>query len=106
MGDDDKKKSGGKIDRLIMGIILGGAVGSVIGMTVAPRKGKETRELIKQKGKDFIRDHRETYESVKYHFKKKEGFLRWVISLIRKRKQDNQPMPRATMELPDESVEK
>ncbi len=48
----EKKKS--TIDKLIMGAIVGGAVGSVIGMTIAPQKGKETREMIAQKGKELI----------------------------------------------------
>ncbi|MBI2463564.1 YtxH domain-containing protein [Candidatus Peregrinibacteria bacterium] len=40
------------LDKIFMGIIVGGAVGSVIGMTMAPKKGKETRELLKEKGKE------------------------------------------------------
>ncbi len=50
----DKKKHS-KLDKLIMGAIVGGAVGSVIGMSIAPQKGKETRELIAQKGKELIK---------------------------------------------------
>jgi gas vesicle protein len=50
---EQKKKS--KLDKLIMGAIVGGAVGSVIGMSIAPQKGKETREMIAQKGKELIR---------------------------------------------------
>lgn len=48
-----KKKS--KLDKLIMGAIVGGAVGSVIGMSIAPQKGKETREIITRKGKELIK---------------------------------------------------
>lgn len=50
---EQKKKS--KLDKLIMGAIVGGAVGSVIGMSIAPQKGKETREMIAQKGKELIK---------------------------------------------------
>ena len=89
MGEDDKK-IGKKLDKLVMGIILGGAIGSVLGLTLAPRKGKETRAILKQKGqklleksKDtaskFIRDHRESVESAKYQLKKRKGFLRWLF---------------------------
>jgi hypothetical protein len=30
--------------------IIGGAIGSVVGLSVAPKTGKETREYIKEKG--------------------------------------------------------
>ena len=49
---DKSKKQKSNIDKLVMGTIMGVAVGSVIGMSIAPKKGKETRELIGQKGKD------------------------------------------------------
>jgi len=67
---------------------------------LAPRKGKETREIIKQKsgemiekGKDmvergrdlseqFVKDHHETIESAKFHLKKRKGFFRWLKSLL------------------------
>ena len=52
---DKPVKKHSKIDKLIMGAIVGGAVGSVIGMTIAPQKGKETREMIAQKGKEMIK---------------------------------------------------
>lgn len=95
---EEPKKSGGKLDRLIMGVILGGAIGSVLGLTLAPRKGKETRELIKQKGKEvsekFVRDHHETIEGAKYQLKKGKGFLRWLFH----RKKKDEPMPKMTMD--------
>ena len=103
--EDDKKKLGHKVDRLIMGIILGGAIGSVLGLTLAPRKGKETREIIKQKGgeflekgkavsEQFVRDHRESFEGAKYQIKKGKGFFRWLF----RKKQKEQPMPKMTIE--------
>lgn len=111
MAEEDKKKES-KLDSIIMGVILGGAVGSVIGLTLAPRKGKETREMIKkkgaeliEKGKDasekFVRDNREKIEGAKYQIKKGRGFFRW---LFRKKEKDT-PMPRKTLELPDENLE-
>lgn len=91
---ENDKKLGKQIDRLVMGIILGGAIGSVIGLTFAPRKGKETREIIKKKGEEFVRDHRETIEGAKYQLKKGGGFLRWFL----RRKMDNEPMPKKTID--------
>lgn len=106
------KKITKKLDRLIMGVILGGAIGSVLGLTLAPRKGKETREIIKkksheliEKGKEaggkFVRDHRETFESAKYQLKKKKGFFRWLF----RRKNTDQEMPKAHMNISEEERE-
>lgn len=93
MSDDDKK-IGSQIDKLVMGVILGGAIGSVLGLTLAPRKGKETREILKKKGEEFIRDHSETIKGAKYQLKKGKGFLRWLF----KKNKTDQKMPKATME--------
>lgn len=41
------------LDKLVMGAIIGGAIGSVLGMAFAPRKGKETRKILKEKGKEL-----------------------------------------------------
>jgi gas vesicle protein len=43
-----------KIDKLVMGAILGVAVGSVIGMSLAPKKGKDTRKYLAEKGKEAL----------------------------------------------------
>lgn len=47
-----KKRS--KVDRLIKGIIIGGAIGSVVGMTLAPKSGKETRERVKKTAQSLL----------------------------------------------------
>jgi len=41
-----KKKS--IIEKVVMGAIIGTAVGSVIGLTVAPKKGEEIKKLTKE----------------------------------------------------------
>lgn len=43
---DQKKKK--KVDTLVKGLIIGGAIGSVLGVTLAPKSGKETRQIIKK----------------------------------------------------------
>jgi gas vesicle protein len=48
--EEAKKK--GTMDKLVMGAIIGTAIGSVIGMTVAPKKGEATRQYIKDKYKN------------------------------------------------------
>lgn len=102
---EEDKKITKKLDSLIMGVILGGAIGSVLGLTLAPRKGEETRAIIKkkshellEKGKEvsgkFMRDHQETIKGAKYQLKKGKGFLRWIF----RRKKSNEPMPKVYMD--------
>lgn len=45
------KKRRGTAEKIVMGAIIGTAIGSVIGLTVAPKKGKETRKDVKEVGK-------------------------------------------------------
>jgi len=68
---DKEQKKRSKIDKLIMGAIVGGAVGSVIGMSIAPQKGKETREMIAQKGKELIKKGQDQVEKISENISKK-----------------------------------
>jgi len=70
---NQEKKKRSTLDKLIMGAIVGGAVGSVIGMTIAPQKGKETREMIAQKGKEIIKKGQETIEKMTEKHPEPEG---------------------------------
>ena len=40
---EEKKKKRKLVDKVLMGAIIGGAIGSVLGATIAPKKGSETR---------------------------------------------------------------
>ncbi|MFH0820171.1 MAG: YtxH domain-containing protein [Candidatus Peregrinibacteria bacterium] len=47
--------------KLLTGFIVGGAVGSILGITLAPKKGKDSREYLRDqsmkmflKGKDYM----------------------------------------------------
>lgn len=91
---EEPQKIGKKLDKLVMGIILGGAIGSVLGLTLAPRKGKEMRKLIKEKGQEFVRDHKEVIKSAKYQIKKGKGFFRWLLSKWKKQPK----MPNVSMD--------
>lgn len=46
----DKGKKQSTLDKVIFGLLIGGAIGSVLGLTVAPDKGKSTRKEIKKQG--------------------------------------------------------
>ncbi|MDD4351769.1 MAG: YtxH domain-containing protein [Candidatus Gracilibacteria bacterium] len=49
-----------KRDKIIMGTVLGGAIGSVLGFMFAPKKGKEMRQDIKE----FYDEHEDTIKKV------------------------------------------
>jgi gas vesicle protein len=59
-----KRKKKGVVDKLVMGAIVGGAIGSVVGLTVAPKKGKETREYLKGKSKEVYDKGKEVSEKL------------------------------------------
>lgn len=46
------QKKQGQLDKILMGVVVGGAIGSVLGVGLAPKKGSETRrEVGRQTGK-------------------------------------------------------
>jgi len=52
------------IDKILMGMILGGAIGSVIGIGLAPKKGSETRKLISKKANQLFNDAKDAVSEV------------------------------------------
>lgn len=40
------------VDKIIMGAIIGTAIGSAVGLTMAPKKGKDTRQDVKNLSKE------------------------------------------------------
>lgn len=107
MSEENNKKISKKLDKFIMGAIIGGAIGSVLGLTLAPKKGKETREYLKkksgeliEKGKGatekFMEEHSEEVEKIKNKFIKRG---RKFLSIMReklnlKKKETNEEKPR------------
>lgn len=84
----DKKKKKGMMEKVVMGAIVGGAIGSVVGMAVAPNKGDETRQILKEKGteaytkgREFIKDHEKDIQKAK-----KKGGRIWRLFKKRLRK--------------------
>lgn len=59
-GENDKPKKKSTLDKIVMGAIIGTAVGSAIGVTMAPKKGKETREAIAEHTKEATKLTKET----------------------------------------------
>jgi len=80
-----------------MGAIVGGAVGSVLGLVFAPKKGEDTRKFLKEKGKELIGKGLETSRNIHELAPQKMSFWRWLF-LGRKRKskqksQETKPIP-------------
>lgn len=90
---DDKNKSA--LDKIIMGAIIGTAVGSAVGLTLAPKKGKETREMLVEKSK----------EAGSYAKDTGFGFARLAKVLVKRflfGKKTEKPETGAMKELPNE----
>ncbi len=60
--DKDKKKIW---DKVLMGAVIGGAIGSVLGASIAPKKGKETRDELKVGGKILYKKIKNIFKSRK-----------------------------------------
>lgn len=48
------KKVGKGVFKVLTGVIIGGAIGSILGLTLAPRKGQETRKAIRDKSLEMF----------------------------------------------------
>jgi len=71
-------KVGKKLFKLLTGVIVGGAIGSILGLTLAPRKGEETRQYLRDKSlKMFLEGKAQIQEGKKINF-----FKRWLIKLL------------------------
>ena len=51
-----KAKKRSRLDKLMLGFVVGGAVGSILGVALAPKKGHETRRIVRQKFADVLND--------------------------------------------------
>lgn len=95
MSEEKNKKISKRFDNLVSGVIIGGAIGSVLGLTLAPRKGSETRKIIKDKsmeviekgkemGEELLDEHHEVIENAKMQIQKsKKGLIGWIRGLIK-----------------------
>lgn len=52
------------MDKVVMGAIIGTAIGSAIGVSMAPKKGKETRKIVKSKSKEVLSLTKETTSGI------------------------------------------
>ena len=49
-----QKRVSKSVFKVLTGVIVGGAIGSILGLTLAPRKGRETRQAIRDKSLDMF----------------------------------------------------
>lgn len=111
--EEENKKRRGVFDKLILGAIIGGAIGSVLGLTLAPKTGKDTRKFLKRKGEELhnkiITEYGDDIEN--FTQKAKEGsknFLgrigKRISNLFEKREKvlHGSRGKKETLELPDE----
>lgn len=68
----DKKDKKGKLDKVIMGAIIGGAIGSVLGASIAPKEGKETRKELVETAKKVTEKSITIFQKVKNFVKRKK----------------------------------
>ncbi len=67
---EPKKKRG--VSGLITTLVIGGAIGSVLGLAFAPQRGSKTRKVLKEKadvavkeGKKFLKEHEKEIDQIK-----------------------------------------
>lgn len=74
--NEENKKSSkmDTLDKVFMGAVIGGAIGSVLGASIAPKKGKETRQDILVAAKNAGKSSRKIFSKIKslFSFKKKD----------------------------------
>ncbi|MBN2096415.1 YtxH domain-containing protein [Candidatus Peregrinibacteria bacterium] len=69
--------------RILTGVIVGSAIGSILGLTLAPKKGAETRKYIKDKSMEiFLRSK----EAMKNKENDMGFFKRLVVKLLTRKK--------------------
>ena len=77
-----KPKVGKKVFKMLTGVLVGGAIGSILGLTLAPKKGKETRQYLRDRSLEMFLDGK-----VKLKSDKKVGFAkRFLIKLLTPKK--------------------
>lgn len=81
---EEKQKTWiGRFFRFLAAIVVGGAVGSILGLTLAPKRGKETRDYLRERSRHLYFQGRSSLE------KRKVGLLkRLVIKLLLPKKKD------------------
>ena len=79
-----KPKITKSIFKILTGVVIGSAIGSILGMTLAPKEGSEMRKFLKDKTMKLYRRGKEAIQQ-----DKKIGFVRrTLIKWLSKDQQD------------------
>jgi gas vesicle protein len=76
-----KPKVGKKIFRILTGVVIGSAIGSILGLTLAPKKGEDTRKYLKDKSMEVFLKSKEALEKNEHM-----GFFKRLLVKILTRK--------------------
>jgi len=69
--------------KVLTGVIVGSAIGSILGLTLAPKKGAETRKYLKDKSMEvFLRSK----EAIKNKDNNMGFFKRLIVKLLTRKK--------------------
>ena len=98
---EENKKKQKYLDKLIMGAVLGGAIGSVLGLSLAPKKGKETREIIAQKSSEIIYKVKDGVHDIA-NTKDQRGLLTKMSDLFKPKKKLHDKIKEKPKKIPNE----
>lgn len=77
-----KPKVAKKVFKTLTGVIVGSAVGSILGLTLAPKKGSESRKYLKDRSRDLFLKQKRTEKEAK----KVGPVKRVIIKMLTKKK--------------------
>lgn len=100
----DDKKISKKFDTIIMGAIIGGAIGSVLGVTFAPKSGKETRKFLIEKGKQILeKNQSETSDATAKAPSK--SIVKLILNFLKRKKTNSNRSAQGIKEIPVEPLD-
>lgn len=85
------------VGKFVAGVLVGGAVGAIAGLLLAPQTGEETRELLSDASKDVASKTNTTVKEIQEKAdvivsdlqKKGDEIMEGIQSIINKQKEDN-----------------
>ena len=85
------------LGKFITGFVIGGAVGAIAGLLLAPQSGEETREILSESAKDACNRTKNAVHEIQHKAddvveeiqKKGEEILGKIQGLINKQKEEN-----------------